>query len=120
LTAKDTPDILTLEEVAQYLRKSKSWVYKNWRILGGVKLKGSLFFPGKEELYERIFGKREGMEVRLHPEGNQVYRSLVQDKERGKACRTKKKGGDRGRGDGSKGIITAEDNPNRHGLLGAG
>jgi len=52
-------NILTPEEVAQYLRKSLSWVYKNWQILGGRKLRGSLFFPKKEELYERIFYKRE-------------------------------------------------------------
>jgi len=56
-------DILTPEEDAQYLRKSLSWVYKNWRILGGRKLRGSLFFPKKEELYEFLFYKREGMEV---------------------------------------------------------
>ena len=26
-------DIMTLEEVAKYFRKSQSWVYKNWRLL---------------------------------------------------------------------------------------
>ena len=40
-------DILTVEEVALYLRKSTSWVYKNWQALGGRKLRGSLFFPSK-------------------------------------------------------------------------
>lgn len=33
-------DILTAEEVAQYLKKSLSWVYKHWQILGGVKARG--------------------------------------------------------------------------------
>ena len=32
------PDIMTPEEVAQYLRKSLSWIYRNWQMLGGVKL----------------------------------------------------------------------------------
>jgi hypothetical protein len=41
------PGIMTPEEVAQFLRKSVSWVYKNWEALGGRKLKGSLFFPNK-------------------------------------------------------------------------
>ena len=36
--------IKTAEEVARFLRKSRSWVYKNWQILGGRKLRGSLFF----------------------------------------------------------------------------
>jgi integrase len=44
-------EIMTLEEVAQYLQKSPSWVYKNWKMLGGVKLRGSLFFPSKEDLF---------------------------------------------------------------------
>jgi hypothetical protein len=43
--------ILTPEEVAQFFRKSTSWVYKNWEELGGRKLGGSLFFPRKEDLY---------------------------------------------------------------------
>ena len=30
--------ILTPEEAAKFLRKSKSWIYKNWRLLGGRKL----------------------------------------------------------------------------------
>jgi hypothetical protein len=62
-----TKNILTPEETAQYLKKSVSWVYKNAEILGGRKLGGSLFFPAKEDLYEFIFCKRKGVEVRLHP-----------------------------------------------------
>jgi len=46
---------MTSEEVAQFLHKSPSWVYKNWQLLGGVKLRGSLFFPNKEDLYEHLF-----------------------------------------------------------------
>jgi predicted DNA-binding transcriptional regulator AlpA len=61
-------EILTPEEVARFLKKSTSWIYKNWQELGGRKLGGSLFFPRKEELYEHIFHQRERMEVRLHPD----------------------------------------------------
>ena len=48
-------DIMSVEEVARYLRLSPSWVYKNWKILGGKKLGGSLRFPSKEDLYEHLF-----------------------------------------------------------------
>jgi len=111
LTVAGEKTILTPEETAQYLRKSLSWVYKNAEILGGRKLGGSLFFPAKEDLYERIFSKREGVEVRLHPAGNQVYGSLVQNKNRGQTGRSKKKGGNKE----SETRAT-----NRHRLLGAG
>jgi len=55
--------IMTVEEVAQFLRMSPSWVYKNWQLLGGVKLGGSLFFPKKEDLYECLFNKGQRLEV---------------------------------------------------------
>ena len=108
-------EILTPEEVAQYLRKSTSWVYKNWQALGGRKLGGSLFFPRKEDLYERLFCKRQGqrVEVRFHPEGDQAQQSLVQNKNGGQTGRSKKKGG-------AKKSKTDGDNPNRYGLLDIG
>jgi len=56
---------MTPEEVARFLKKSASWVYKHWQELGGVKLGGSLFFPHKEDLYERIF--RQGQRVPVRP-----------------------------------------------------
>ncbi len=106
-------EIMTPEEVAQYLRKSLSWVYKNRQVLGGRKLRGSLFFPRKEDLYERLFGKGEGVEVRLHSQEDQVHQRLVRNKKQGEASRSKKKGGysqsEPGEGD-----------PNRHGILGSG
>lgn len=94
---KQEKDILTPEEVARYLKKSKSWVYKNWQKLGGKKLGGSLFFPRKEDLYERLFGKKV-----------QAREEQVQNKKRGKRQGLKKKGRD-----------TASESldPNRHGLL---
>ena len=105
--------IMTPEEVAQYLHKSMSWVYKNWQLLGGRKLKGSLFFPNKEDLYEHLFCKGEGVEIRLHPQWGQVHKRLVQNKKQGEASRSKKKGGD------SK-SEAGEGDPNRHGILGTG
>lgn len=103
-------DIMPPEEVAQYLRKSLSWVYKNWKIVGGRKLGGTLFFPGKEKLHEHIFCQKEGVEVRLHPKQSKVFRRLVQDQTRGKRGRGKKEGGD-------KQPKTDNRDPNRHGLL---
>jgi hypothetical protein len=59
---------MTPEDVALFLRKSVSWIYKHWRELGGVKIGGSIFFPEKETLYERLFCRKEGVEVRLKRE----------------------------------------------------
>ncbi len=110
---QDRSGIMTPEEVAQYLRKSLSWVYKNWRLLGGRKLRGSIFFPKKEDLYERLFSKGEGMEIRLHPERSQVYKQLVQNQNRGQRGRIQKKVGD-SKPEGGEG------DPDRHGILGIG
>ena len=81
------------EEVARYLHRSLSWVYKNWQVLGGRKLRGSIFFPKKENLYERLFSKEERVEVRLHPGRGKVFEQLVQDQSRGQGGRGEKKGG---------------------------
>jgi len=40
-----SPDIMTPEEVARFLRKSPSWVYKHARELGARKLGGFSIFP---------------------------------------------------------------------------
>ncbi len=110
----DTPhkaDIMTPEEVAQFLRKSPSWVYKNRQLLGGVKLGGSLFFPKKEDLYECLFKKGQRVAVRLHTERSQTHPSLVQNQNRGQTGRSRKKKG---------GIITTEGDSDhkRHGIFG--
>jgi hypothetical protein len=104
---------MTPDEVAQFFKKSTSWVYKNWKKLGGVKLGGSLFFPSKEDLYEQLFQERKGVEVRLYPQGNQAHRNLVQNKKAGQSGRSKKKGG-------AKKTTTSSRDSNRHGLLGDG
>lgn len=104
--------INNIEEAARFFQKSKSWIYKNWKILGGKKLGGSLFFPAKEDLYERVFRERseEKVEIRLHHERNQAHKRLVSKKEGGITSRSKAKGGNQE----SK---TADDNPNRHNLF---
>ncbi len=114
-------DILTPEEVARFFRKSASWVYKNWKELGGRKLGGSLFFPKKEDLYEHLFSQGKGVAVRLHPEG-QVHRGLVQNKKGSNKGRSKKEGGDIKAtiGEGRKEYAAEGSDPNRHGLLGSG
>jgi hypothetical protein len=113
LTVAGEKDILTPEETALYLRKSLSWVYKNAELLGGRKLGGSLFFPAKEDLYERIFCKRKGMEVRLHPQENQVHGNLVQNENRSQEGRGQKERG-------GKESAADRGGANRHGLLGPG
>ena len=57
------PAIMTPEEVARFFRKSLSWVYRNRKDLGGRKLGGSLFFPAKEDLYERLFCNEDNLQV---------------------------------------------------------
>ena len=39
------PVVMLPEDVALFLRKSVSWVYKHWQELGGVKIGGSIIFP---------------------------------------------------------------------------
>jgi hypothetical protein len=102
-------DILTAEEVAKYLKKSISWVYKNWDVLGGKKLRGSLFFPGKEKLYEHIFSKGKRMEVRFHKGQSTSNVKVLQNKNRSKRSRTSKKGGTK---------KSCNTDANRHKLLG--
>lgn len=110
-------EVLHPEDVAQFLRKSVSWVYKHWKDLGGVKIGGSILFPNEETLYEHLFHRRKGVEVRLHPEETTVHRPMVSDEKRGKASRSKKKGGNSKPGDSSDNDGGGED-PNRHNLLG--
>lgn len=113
---KSSKEIMEPIEVANFFGKSLSWVYKNAEELGGRKLGGSLFFPRKEDLYEFIFCKRKGVEVRLHPERKTVHKDLVQNQKRSQTGRSQAKGGSTKPG-------TSHDHrpdPNRHGLLGVG
>ena len=42
--------IMNLEEVARYFQATPSGVYKNWKLLGGRRFGGSLFFRSKQDL----------------------------------------------------------------------
>ncbi len=119
MTVADDKHIMTPEDVALFLQKSVSWIYKHWRELGGVKIGGSIFFPEKETLYERLFCRKEGVEVRLHQEGTTIHRPVDENKNGGKPSRSKKKGGNK---ESKSRPITDEsftDDRNRHGLFGA-
>jgi hypothetical protein len=106
--------VTTPKEVALYFGKSLSWVYKNQNELGVRKLRGSLFFPKKEELYERLFCKKEEpVEIRLYPERKKVHGNLVQNEDRCETSRSKKKRGNKITN--SNGAV--KDNSNRYGLL---
>ncbi len=105
-------DILTPKEVAQYLKVSVSWVYKNQDILGGRKLRGSLRFPGKDDLYEYLFRTTQRMEVRFPIQQKEVSKQLLQNQDRGKRSRGRKKKGTEESCPDSRDL-------NRHGLLDA-
>jgi hypothetical protein len=108
-----TSGIMTPEEVALFLRKSTSWVYKHWQELGGRKLGGSLLFPRKENLYEHLFSKRQRVEGGFHSPRNEAHGSLVQNKNGGQTGRSKKKGATKK----SNNKDATRVDPNRYGLL---
>ena len=56
-----------------------------------MKLGGSLFFPSKEDLYERLFGKRKGFRLRFHSERREVHGSMVQTKKAAQAAEAKRR-----------------------------
>lgn len=105
------PDIMTPREAARFLKRHITWVYRYREELGGIKIGGALFFPGKEEIYERLFHQRPGMEIQLLSQQDPAYfKQLLSHEKTGQAGRSKKKGGDKD----SKNIS----DPDRHGLLG--
>jgi len=110
---KTISTILTPEEVAEFLQKSVSWVYKHRQELGGRKLGGSVFFPSKEDLYECIFDKKRKVAVQLHHERPEVQQGRIFNQKGGKKSRSKT--------EGRVGEPTYSDrDANRHGLLGVG
>lgn len=107
----DTHDIkiLCVKEVAKYLGKSKSWVYSNYKILGGVKVEGSLFFPSKEKIYERLFRQQKEMvEVRIPISETKVHKIGIQNEKRSDVGGSRKKKGVKG---------TERKGINRHGIF---
>ena len=108
---KSSSKIMTPEEVAAFCQKSTSWVYAHWEALGGVKLGGSLLFPNKEDLYELLFYKRQGLALRLHAKRETTHGNVVQNKKGGKKSRRRK---------AERVEQTGGEDPNRHGILGPG
>jgi len=102
--------VMSVKEVAQFMQKSVSWVYKNADDLGGRKLGGSLIFPSKEDLYDYLFYQKKGLAVRVRDERRTVHQSLVQNKDRSQTGRGKKTRGVEEPETGSR-------DANRHGLL---
>jgi len=115
-TSTDTTNngvIMTPEGVAEFLNKSVSWVYKHWQELGGAKLGGSIFFPRKEDLYERIFNQKRDVAVQLQLQGPSIHRIRLQDQE------GRQKSGGKVKGRAGE-PTTGRGEANRHGLLGVG
>lgn len=71
-------------DIAEICNQSLAWVSKNRRKLGGIKIGGRVFFPPEEVFSERLFCRKEGLEIRLHDEKSEIHSSLVRNKERGK------------------------------------
>ena len=110
-------DIMTPEETAQYLRKSLSWVYKNWRLLGGGKLRGSLFFS-RRLIHEHIFGEGQRWRFDFTLKGKRYTAAWFKTKTEAKQAEARKKRGPK------TAVGTSDDrNDNgadRHGLFHAG
>ena len=111
-----SPEIMTPEEVAEFLKVSVKSVYKHQKELGGKKLGGSLRFPSKEDLYERLFRQgKEALEVRIQRPERALHSAELQHKKGGSAGGGAKKGGAKKSATGGIG----GDAPNKYGLLDA-
>lgn len=78
-------------DISNIFNQSLSWVSKNYKKLGGIKIGGRMFFPPKEVLYERLFCGEERVAVRFHDERSEVHQDMVQDQTRSNKSRTRKK-----------------------------
>ena len=58
------------KEVARYLRKSVSWDYRNWKVLGNVKLGGSLVSLERRNSMSTYFIKGKGWRFDFTLRGN--------------------------------------------------
>ncbi len=91
-------EIMTPEEVARYLNKILSWVYKNKELLGGMKVGGAVFFPNKQDIYNRIFSTKK--KTAIKPEKfssnkqirSDIYRDNLDPNRHGLLNSIKKKG----------------------------
>jgi len=73
-------EIMRVKDVAKFLKRSPSWVYKNFDKLGGVKIGGSVLFPSRKEIYERLFKPPEEMvRVLLPVQKTALHRGRIQE-----------------------------------------
>ena len=106
-------EVLCVKDVAEFLKISQAWVYKNYKLIGGVKIGGSVRFPSRKEMYERLFQQKTEMVGVLFPsQQTALHQGRVQNQERGISRRSRKK-------KGGQTTATASDRANRHGLLNA-
>jgi hypothetical protein len=81
--------------------------------LGGRKLGVSLIFPAKEDLYGRLFQKRQGVEIRLHPERPALHKCWFKTKVKAKQAEAKKR-------EELENSPPAVETPTDNGILGTG
>jgi len=89
---KKYPTFLNAKEVANILRKSPRWVYRNATILGGKKIAGSYLFS-EEGLKNAVQGRQE-MAGKNHNHGKKVHGSNG-NKKRGARMGDRKAKGDK-------------------------
>jgi hypothetical protein len=107
----DTHDIeiTCVKDVAKFLKRSPSWIYKNFQELGGVKVGGSVLFPAKEKIYERLFKQKEEMvRVLLPVQKEAVHKGRFQKEKGGPGSRGRKE---------KRSKNTKENGVNRHGIF---
>lgn len=103
-------EVMCVKDVAGFLKRSNSWVYKNHKELGGVKIGGSVLFPSRKEIYERLFKQEtEMVRVLLPVQKETVHKGRFQKEKGGPGSRGRKE---------KRSKETKENGINRHGLLG--
>ncbi len=111
-TTTHATDVMYVKDVAEFFNMSPSWVYRHYKKLGGVKIGGTVLFPKKEEIYERLFQQEEEVVGVLFPlPKKSIHKSRLQTKKRrlGSGSRKKKT---------SKTIISSKTTgANRHGIF---
>ncbi|KPA11103.1 hypothetical protein MHK_008716 [Candidatus Magnetomorum sp. HK-1] len=84
--------MLNVKDVSEIFQKSQSWVYKNWKKLGGIKCSGSLVFPHENDIYNNIF-KDIGTITNLNCFQNKVQTAKTKPQKIRKRITSKQYGG---------------------------
>lgn len=88
-------EFLTVTEIAQMLKTSPEFIYKNRRLFGGIKVGRLVRFPKQvfEAFIQEVVGDgrkaRNDMEVRLHEEGNETLTEGILQRKRPKRQKPK-------------------------------